>query len=171
MVTVIELLQTCWWFLVILPTIGLHSLQLPPNETKTSACPEKVKFVIVMIEMPLTPIVVWNNFQKLLLDLESQKKPQSQSFQFWLKFTSDETKELVCKYLCHWFMLTLFVLTTSWSLKPQRTKGPKLVGVPPTYLWPMYNQTFTPQVSPVMLSCTKSIMVTNKPYFLLGIPF
>ena len=31
-----------------------------------------------MIEMPLIPIILWNNFQKLLLNLESEKTPISE---------------------------------------------------------------------------------------------
>lgn len=31
-----------------------------------------------MIEMPLIPIILWINFRKLLLNLESGKKPMSQ---------------------------------------------------------------------------------------------
>lgn len=92
-VTVIELLQKCY-FLVILSTIDLQSLQLLPSKIKTSACPEKIKFVIAMIEMFLILLIFWNNFQKLLLNLGSRKK-KSQSFQFRLKFTPNESKELV----------------------------------------------------------------------------
>lgn len=46
----------------------------PPNKIKASACPEKIKFVIAMIEMPLIPVILWSNFLKLLLNLEIGKK-------------------------------------------------------------------------------------------------
>lgn len=48
-----------------------------------------------MIEMFLTLLIFWNNFQNLLLNLGSGKKKKSQSFQFRLKFTPNESKELV----------------------------------------------------------------------------